>query len=67
MTNNKGEFQKVRCKNQYGTWLYVIIKPSCWNDLDAPIYRLFDENEKFVNDFGSYGDMKTYIETGEVL
>lgn len=59
--------KKVKCKKQFGVWYYETIKPSCWNDLDAPIYRLFDEKENYVNDFGSYGDMKIFIETGEMI
>lgn len=62
-----GEFKKLRCKKEYGTWLYAIVKPSCWNDLDAPVYRLFNEQEEFVQDFAYYGDMKHYVETGEII
>lgn len=58
---------KVKCKKEFGIWYYNKITPSIDNDLDAPIYELYDENKNLVNEFGSYGDMKYYIETGEIL
>jgi len=41
--------------------------PTDMNGLDAPIYHLFDEEGEPVNTFGSYGDMKYYVETGVAL
>lgn len=58
---------KLKCKKQYGTWYYQKITPDSISDLDAPIYNLYDANGDFVMEFGSYGDMKYYIETGTVL
>ena len=58
---------KLKCKKQYGTWHYQKITPDSISDLDAPIYNLYDENGDFVAEFGSYGDMKYYVETGKFL
>ena len=58
------ELKKVRCKKEFGTWFYKKIDGG---ELDAPIYELYKENGEFKNTFGSYGDMKYYIETGVVL
>lgn len=59
--------KKLKCKKEFGVWYYEKISPNCYNDLDAPIYELYDENQKLVNEFGSYGDMKYYVETGELI
>jgi hypothetical protein len=56
--------KKLRCKKEYGVWLYKKVVDA---DLDAPIYELYNQNEMWVDDFGSYGDMKHYVETGEYL
>ena len=61
------KLKKVKCKKEFGVWYYTKITPSIYNDLDASIYELYDENKKLVNEFGAYGDMKYYIETGEYL
>lgn len=58
------EMKKVRCKKEYGTWFYEKVEHY---DLDAPIYELYTEEGNFENTFGSYADMKYYIETGIVL
>lgn len=58
---------KLRCKKQHGTWYYQKITPDAINDLDAPIYSLYDANGDFVTEFGCYGDMKYYVETGIIL
>ena len=62
-----GKTVKLKCKKQYGTWYYHKITPDAMNDLDAPIYTLLDENGIFTCAFGSYGDMKYYVETGRIL
>ncbi len=61
------ELKKVRCKSIYGVWYYKIIKPTQYNDLDGAIYELYDTNKKIASTFGSYADMKYYIETGIIL
>lgn len=58
---------KLKCKKQFGTWYYQKITPDRFDDLDAPIYNLYDGNGDFVAEFGSYGDMKYYVETGIIL
>lgn len=58
---------KLRCKKQFGIWYYQKITPDCYSELDAPIYNLYDEDGDFVAEFGSYGDMKYYVETGKIL
>lgn len=67
LKRNVKDLKKVRCKKKYGTYFYDVIKPSIYNDLDAPIYELYDLNGELINEFGAYGDMKYYIETGEYL
>lgn len=59
--------KKVRCKKEFGVWYYKKINADDMNSLDAAIYELYDENQNFVSEFGSYGDMKYYIETGNYL
>ena len=56
--------KKVRCRKEFGTWFYKKIEHY---DLDAPIYELYREDGTFDNTFGSYNDMKYYIETGIIL
>lgn len=53
--------KRLKCKKAYGLWQYEKIEDY---DLDAPIYELYDEHGAFVSSFGSYGDMKYYVETG---
>ena len=67
MTNEEKSFKKVKCKKQYGVWYYETIKPNNYNDLDAPIYCLYNSCKNFVYNFSSYGDMKYYIETGKLI
>lgn len=59
--------KKLKIKKEYGVWYYKKIEATIYNDLDAPIYELYDENQKLVNEFGSYGDMKYYAETGILI
>ena len=61
------EMKQVRCKKEYGVWCYIKVEANDDNGLDAPIYELYDKDWNWVDDFGSYGDMKHYIETGEYL
>lgn len=61
------KLKKVKCKKEFGVWYYTIIKPNIYNDLDGPIYNLYDINGKNVNEFGCYGDMKYFIETGKYI
>ena len=58
---------RLKCKRQYGEWFYEKILPDDSNDLDAPIYELYDQDQQHVDHFGSYGDMKHFVETGEYL
>ena len=55
---------KVRCNKEHGVWYY---KKLTGGDLDAPVYELYTADQSFVAEFGSYGDMKYYIETGIIL
>ena len=59
--------KKLKCKKQYGVWYYKKIMPNIYNDFDAPVYELYDSNQKFVMMFGFYSDMKYYVETGEII
>ena len=67
MTNEEKNLKKVRCKKQYGVWYYEIVKPNNYNDLDGPIYCLYDSDKNDVCSFLCYGDMKYYIETGILI
>lgn len=58
---------KLKCKKQFGTWYYQKFTPDNLNELDGPIFRLYDAGGEFVAEFGSYGDMKYYVETGKIL
>lgn len=55
---------RLKCK---GEWYYIKIKPDCVNELDAPLYELYNASKEFVMTFGSYGDMKYYVEHGIIL
>ena len=57
---------KVRCKKSLGEWFYEKVVPDDYSELDAPIYTLYDSKQNFVSTFGSYGDMRLYIETGRI-
>ena len=58
---------KLKCKAKFGTWYYQKFTPDYYNDLDAPIYNLYDGQGGFVAEFGCYGDMKYYVETGIII
>lgn len=57
--------KKLRCKKQFGTWYYEKIMPNDYNDLDGPIWELYDENKKFVGIAPFYSDMFYYAEFKE--
>ena len=59
--------KRVKCKNYLGVWYYKKIVPNVYNDYDAPVYELYNEDKDFVGTFGSYFEMKYYIEYGEYL
>lgn len=56
--------KKLRCKKELGTWYYKKIVPTVYNDLDAPIYELYNSDQEFEGSFGCYDEMKFYLETG---
>ena len=56
--------KKLRIKKEYGIWYYIKLNPTATNDLDGPIYELYNEDQQFVATFGTYSDMRYYIETG---
>ena len=58
--------KKVRCKKELGAWYYIKLGDE-HGELDAPVFDLYDSNKNFVDEFGSYGDMKYYIENGTHL
>lgn len=61
--------KKLKCKKQFGNWYYKIKKPSKFGTcaLRFPVYLLIKEDGTDGGEFGSYGDMKHYVETGEIL
>lgn len=61
--------KRVKCKKEFGTWFYKVEKPEKYGTciLDGSIYHLYNDNNEYVNSFGSYGDMKYYIETKIIL
>lgn len=59
--------KKLKCKKQYGVWFYKIINPTYDNNLRFPIYELQKEDKTDGGEFGSYNDMKYYVETGKRL
>lgn len=58
--------KKLKCKKKYGVWYYEIIKPEKYGTctLRFPIYVLQKEDKTDGGEFGSYDDMKYYVETG---
>lgn len=56
----------LRCKKEFGIWYYNKVNPSYWNDLDAPIYNLYNEDSEFRMTFGCYNDMKTAVESRRI-
>lgn len=62
--------KRLKCKKWCGVYYYNKIEADDINGLDAPIYELYEvyNGEKyFVDNFGSYGDMKYFVEHGEYL
>ena len=57
--------KQLKCKKQFGVWYYRKIMPNVYNDLDAPIYELFNKDQEFVATCGCYDEMKYFIETGK--
>ena len=51
--------KRLKCKKIYGEWFYRKVVN---DDLDAPIYELYDDIKTFIEAFGSYGDMKYFVE-----
>lgn len=58
--------KRLKCKKEFGVWFYEKIPANDLNGLDAPIYSLYDTGGNFENNFGSYGDMKLFVETGVI-
>lgn len=56
--------KRLRCKSDYGVWYYKKVMPNDYNDLDEPIYEMYDENQKFVGTAGSYYEMFYYVMYG---
>lgn len=63
------DFKKLKCKKQFGNWFYKIEYPEKYGCccIDGNIYHLYNENKQEEQEFGSYGDMKYYVETGIIL
>lgn len=59
--------KKLRCKKEFGIWYYEKIMPNEYNDFDAPVWDLYDENKKYIGIAGSYNEMLYYVEHGEWL
>ena len=57
--------KKLRCKKQFGTWYYEKIMPDDYNDLDEPVWELYDENKKYVGTAGYYDELFYYVEYKE--
>ena len=57
--------KRLRCKSYLGVWYYKKIMPDDYNDLDEPIYELYDEDKNFVGNAGSYSEMFYYVQYGE--
>lgn len=49
----------------YGVWFYQRIVDE--TQFDAPIYNLYDADGNFVDEFGSFGDLRHYAKTGQYL
>ena len=58
------ELKKLRCNKSLGEWYYRKVSDE---DLDAPVFELYDSNQEFVMTFGFYSDMVYYITTGIVV
>lgn len=60
------EMKKLRIKKEYGLWYYEKICPSWENDLDAPIYYLYDSEMELIASFGTYYQMAAAIKYGDI-
>ena len=58
---------KLRCKKEFGIWYYTKTLPNDQNELDGPLYELYDEAGAFVMTFGWYRAMKYFVETGVII
>lgn len=61
------ELKMVRIAKTFGEWYYRKQTPNYNNDLDGPIWELYDSNQEFVADFAYYNDMLYYIRTGNII
>jgi len=59
--------KKLRCKKDLGIYYYEKIMNTSNNDLDAPIYELYNEKKEWINNFAYYDDMIYFIETGVII
>ena len=61
--------KKLKCKKQFRIWYYKIIKAEKYGTyaIEFNTYELYNSKQEFVNVFGSYGDLKYFIETGIIL
>lgn len=63
----ENDVKRLKCKKEFGVWYYSKITPAKNQELDAPIFELYNSNMVFQNTFGCFGDMKYFIETGVVI
>lgn len=57
--------KQVRCKKECGVWYYQKEIPNDYNELDGPLYELYDSNKRLVRVFAFYNDMMHFVRTGE--
>ena len=55
-------FKKLRCEKSSETWFCEVELPHKYNDLDEPLFHLFDCHQNYVAAFPSYKKLKEYIE-----
>lgn len=53
--------KQLRCRKELGTWHYERVV-DFWKEV-APFYTLYDANMNEVDDFDSYAEMRSYIES----
>lgn len=61
--------KKLKYKKQFGNWFYKIIKPEKYGScaIDFNICELYNDNQEITNVFGSYRDLKYFVETKIIL
>ena len=59
--------KKLKIKKSLGVWYYQKITSNNLNDLDAPIYELYNANKEYIATFAYYGDMIYYLEEGVII